>query len=115
MMVIIKISRNGFKHDDCNDFHLIVMIKKMTGLSIRLLRRLRPTAPSFPGNNFEIEKNLTQGALNVTGLSPIKFSILTTFISNTQDNVIKELSSTEQRSLLHLGLEVDWEPEKLSS
>ena len=27
---------------------IIVMMKKITGLSIRLVRRLRPTAPSFP-------------------------------------------------------------------
>ena len=36
---------------------------------------------------------------------------VTTFIGNAQDNVVKELSSTEQRSFFHLRLEVDWEPE----
>ena len=39
--------------------------------------------------------------------------MLATFVSNAQDNVVEELPSAEQRSLLHLRLEVDWEPEIL--
>ena len=37
--------------------------------------------------------------------------MLATFISDAQDNVVEELPSAEQRGLLHLRLEVDWEPE----
>ena len=33
------------------------------------------------------------------------------FVSDAEDNVVKELSSTEQRCLLHFGFEVDREPE----
>ena len=33
------------------------------------------------------------------------------FVSDAQDNVVKELPSTEQRCLLHFGFEVDREPE----
>ena len=36
--------------------------------------------------------------------------MLATFVSNAQDNVVEELPSAEQRGLLHLRLEVDWEP-----
>ena len=34
------------------------------------------------------------------------------FVSDAQDNVVKELPSTEQRGLLHLWFEVDREPEE---
>ena len=34
-----------------------------------------------------------------------------TFVGNSQDNMVEELPSAEQRRLLHLGLEVDWESE----
>ena len=33
------------------------------------------------------------------------------FVSDAQDNVVKELPSTEQRRLLHFWFEVDREPE----
>ena len=39
------------------------------------------------------------------------FVIQRTFVSDAEDNVVKELPSTEQRCLLHFGFEVDREPE----
>ena len=93
---------------------LVEKMLKITGLSIRLLLRLRPTAPNFPEYWFTNKFNLIfdSSAFNqdLQHVQPFGFRerhhtkmfvFKRAFVSDAQDNVVKELPSTEQRRLLH--------------
>ena len=81
---------------------------KITGLSIRLLLRLRPTAPNFPeywftnkfnlifdSSAFKLQQDLKQ-PFGFRETRPTKMFVSQhTFVSDAQDNVVKELPSTE--------------------